>query len=332
MYSKYLRLLAITAVAIIVTLSMATSAVAYWGDQFYSLTDPGNTPPGNTGATNAPWVDLTAPPSLVVGQSIWFAIGNYHILANTKHWWVTVDASAGGTWSHSGATGYYNGGTSQSATTLTSSGVVPGPPLQQRWDFRSNPQPDWEVVKITRTSKGGIEDTVDVVLDGFSQCNLTGQYATGQTVTIRDVRYGGPTTNLEITEVLVYSEISAVDVTVAPTITAPPGSGPWSYEFVFVDENAEPLPQGGVRFNTAGVGVLTEQEFDVTFTMAGPAAGLYRFAAYDAVEGEYNTVVIPVTISVPALTEWGLLLLLALVLGSGIWITVRRKRRVTVGI
>lgn len=35
---------------------------------------------------------------------------------------------------------------------------------------------------------------------------------------------------------------------------------------------------------------------------------------------------------VPTLTEWGLLVLLALLLGSGIWVAVRRRRRLTVGV
>lgn len=39
----------------------------------------------------------------------------------------------------------------------------------------------------------------------------------------------------------------------------------------------------------------------------------------------------PVPPVIPTLSEWGLLVLLALLLGAGIWVTVRRRRRLTVG-
>lgn len=323
MRPKYVRLLTVTVAVVVATLSMTTSAMGW--QKWKSDSDPGNTEP-----PAAPWVPLPALPSLAVGQSIWIAMDGYYCSIYTLAWWIEVVVPAGGaTFQVSDWHGYYNNGASQSATRLVSSGVVPGPPFRQRWNFESNPEPDWEVVKITCTS--GQQDTIEVDINANSYAFVT-PHVDGWNVSFDTVRYGAPYDTVLLTEIWVFHESSMVDIAVAPSISAPPGSGTWSYEFVYVDPDGNPCPQGAVRWSTDGNGIEAQQDFGIAFTMAGPVDGLYTLYVYDAVEGEYERFTIPVTTRpIPTLTEWGMIIFCVLLFGWMAWVIVRRRRRVTAG-
>jgi hypothetical protein len=326
MYSRQIGLLTVIGGMFIAALLVVPSASSAYKDKYKSDTNPGTTQP-----PNAPWVPLPAAPSLNVGQEIWIAVENIYVSSNVKDWWVEVVVPAGGaTFEVSDWHGYYNGGASQSVTTLTSSEVVPGPPFKQRWNFRSNPQPSWEMVKVKRTTKGTAQVTVNI--DGNSNCSYGGRTA-NDTVIIDSLWYGAPYDTVELTDIWIFHESTSVNTGIQPEIVPPPGTGPFTYEFVYTDPDSNPRPQGGIHWYTTGQGIGSWERYNIMFAMAGNPAGLYSFYTYDAVEDEYVRFVIPIgqVGVIPTLTEWGMIIFCALLLGWMAWVIVRRRKRVTIG-
>ena len=323
MCPKYFRISVVIVAVIILTLAMDTSAIEW--QKWKSDTDPGNTkPPAD------PWVPLPGVPALAVGQSIWIAMDNCYISPEMiKHWWVEVEIPAGvATFQASDWRGCYNVSPPPPGGTFSvNEEVVPGPPRKRRWNFKTKPQPDWTVVKIKRTSKGG-PDSIEVKINGDSECQWSPEVE-DQHVSMERIRHGAPYDYIRLTEVWIFHESSPVDTAVAPSISVPPGSGTWSYEFVYVDPDGNPLPQGAVRWYTDGNGIEVEQEYDIAFTMAGVVDGLYTLYVYDAVEGEYTRYIIPVGIvPIPTLTEWGLIIFGVVLIGFITYVFLRRRRAV----
>jgi hypothetical protein len=325
MCPKYFRLSAVIVAVIIVTLAMATSAMAW--KKWMSRVDPGKKKP-----PAAPWVPLPPAPNYAVGQPVWIAMDNCYVIPPLiKHWHWEMKIPQGADVRVLFAHGYYGVGPQGSATVLVASTAVLKPPFWiKSWHFATFPQPDWEVIKLERTAKGEPDSIAMEIIDMDSECQWPPEVE-DQHVIMERIRHGAPYDTIRLTEVWIFHESSPVDTAITPTILAPPGSGTWSYEFVYVDQDGNPLPQGAVRWYTDGNGIEVEQEYDIAFTMAGVVDGLYTLCIYDAEEGEYKRFVIPIgVVDIPTLTEWGLIIFGVVLLGFITYVFLRRRRKAVV--
>jgi hypothetical protein len=156
--SKFSRLFLITMMLMIISIPLlsaqADEKVERWAEwpTYYSLTDPGNAEP-----PAAPWQAIVPPINLNLNDEIWFGTVNVYVDPNTKFYRLSLTgvglAGLGNPW----ARGYYPGGAE----------IVPlaGPNMffvggTLNIDVVIDPQPQWEVVKLTATGEVTINDAV----------------------------------------------------------------------------------------------------------------------------------------------------------------------------
>lgn len=161
--------------------------------------------------------------------------------------------------------------------------------IKKRW-FRFGKCPMWERIELKNNAGAAVTHTVKAI----SKC--------GSPVRNKDLKklavagkFGAPLAMLDeqrIDELVLFPVYGQVDVGVAPVFDAPVATGNWSTEFVFVDPDGNPRPEGGVRFFSDGAGLDIDDAYDLDFTMLDEPANLYHLFAFDNIANEYQTFVI----------------------------------------
>jgi len=77
------------------------------------------------------------------------------------------------------------------------------------------------------------------------------------------------------TEYWFFPDDVPIDTSQTPTFVGPPGSGNWSYQYLYSDPYGNPMPNGGIEWTTNGAGVSDGQEVDTSFDCVAPGNVLY---------------------------------------------------------
>ncbi|MFH2037058.1 MAG: hypothetical protein ABIJ45_11690 [Candidatus Zixiibacteriota bacterium] len=126
---------------------------------YYSLTDPGNTPPGS-----APWQAIIGNIIIPASSDIWFGTENVYVPTNTKYYELILVGAQVGSLINPVATAFDNSG----VATITIYGPYTSTvndDLVIKAIFK--PQPAWEVIKLTNSLAQAVTLTE---VTGSSQC------------------------------------------------------------------------------------------------------------------------------------------------------------------
>ncbi|MBD3232822.1 MAG: T9SS type A sorting domain-containing protein [candidate division Zixibacteria bacterium] len=270
-------LVLIAALAVILYFGVTS---AFGWPQWIAETNPQNTP-----IPNDPWV--YPPPdtiNLEEGESIWIGIPNEFAQDNQKfvYWTIPVSEPFDGS---KGVGGYYNGGASHSRVVTEHSWFTQGNPDLFTISFILDPQPEWEVIKITNND---FVD-VDLIMEDATVKTLCWKRETYEPVyKFVDVSHDGPEDSYSLIELTMFPVNAMIDVNYPPNLNAPEGTGPWFYDFVFEDPYGNPMPQGGVRWMSAGPGMEAYfSHYDMEFAMMGEVDYRYSYFVFDEYSGEY---------------------------------------------
>ena len=276
---KTKKMLVMLVVFVITLYFGATSAFA-WA-QSRATTNPGNTPLGNN-----PWIPM--PPDTVTlgnGQSIWIGIENEYAAPNKKcvSWTCPVSGAFGGSCR---VAGYYSGGDSSSNVVNDTSTFTAGNPPTLTVTFILFPQPEWEVIKITNESGSN----VNMYFDAATVTTMCYNAITHVPVfKVTDVSHEGPDDVINLTELTMFPVNAVINPYIVPVLNAPPGTGPWDYEFAYEDPYGNPMPQGGVRWESSGPGIEAyHMHYEMEFGMIGEDDYQYSFFVFDQYSGEYT--------------------------------------------
>ncbi len=159
------------------------------------------------------------------------------------------------------------------------------------------PQPEWEIIEITNSA--GTAKTIEVEVAasncGKRQRTTGGNGVPDSQMGFTDHMFGSegnlPNTS-RVTAMEVFPRNVDLDLSVAPTLNAPPQTGNWTSEFVFVDPNGEPRPHGGVRWTTDGPGFAAGEMHELAITMTQAADSSYIFFTFDEDFGQYFDILV----------------------------------------
>ena len=300
------------------------------GDTYYSNEDPGTVKPpewDDPPPPPDPWIKVVGPIEYPenVGEKIWLGRDNSQYY-EYKDWTITFTGADYNKFGVSATHGYTAGPPITEITSIVT-GVFDDDANQKRTiTVRFIPQPDWEVIEITRSAplRSGERAVLTTISD--SDCY---NFSTDDTETrVDEGFFGNEGDGLQITEVWIFPEISEVDALGAHAFTAPPATGDWTQEIVYTDPDGNPRPQGGVRWWSNGAGLAELDIYSLTLVTVEPPMEdeNYSYYAYDDARGDFvffRMGTIPTVI--PAASGWGLALmgLLAVVVGV---VVVRRLR------
>ncbi|HNQ22297.1 MAG TPA: hypothetical protein PKK06_04310 [Phycisphaerae bacterium] len=295
---------------------LLTCSPAVWAADYYSTANPGTTAP-----PNSPWQVVVGNVNFnfgVGGGDIWFATTNAHMSTNRKSYTLTLTGATTVSLYASGAWGYYDGGSSTSLINYWSENLTP--PTRLVAHVTLTPQPDWEVVKISSNQAGVHSVSVS------SAANCSHIDFDGSTWDY-DGWWGPPGGSFRYTAVIAFPTNVMVNPSVTPTFTAPPQTGTWQYSFVYTDPYGAPMPNGGVRWETTGMGLTEQVQYQSSFAVQGSANTTYWYYAFDASDSQWDVVWIePPPGTVPATDYWGLGGLAVCLIGLGAVLVIRRQR------
>lgn len=286
---------------------------------YYSLgADPEATPPAGI----APWTFLQKAGTITIpaGESLWLGFDNTLNEQKTKTVTLTLSGTGIGNPGQGGdvlerqsAEGYENASLPPFDGTVTPLSGSNADTIRLKIDF--DPQPAWEVIEYKNTGAAALEITVK----GTSVCKKTNPGIPVPQIEFT-MSYGAAGAMYDdpfVTEIFIFPESRPVDTDMPPTFDAPVGSGTWSSAFVTVDPIGTPRPLGGIKFSTAGVGLATAEDHTFSFSMLGRRDVSYTMFAYDPVEDAYEDYLIQSFEGVPAVSTWGMVLLVLMVLAGG---------------
>ena len=96
---------------------------------------------------------------------------------------------------------------------------------------------------------------IDLQVTGNSNC--VHSTSTPTTVVLDEGQHNGPEDFGSITDIVIFPESAPLELSAPIEFLAPPTTGFWNLEPVFVDPLGQPRPQGGVRFFADGPGLQT---------------------------------------------------------------------------
>jgi hypothetical protein len=266
-------------VAFVITFCLTATSAFAWA-QYRSRTNPGNTPLGNR-----PWIPM--PPDTLTlgdGQSVWIGIENDYVQDNQK--FVLYKLPVSGPFDGSfGVAGYYNSGASHSQVVVDHLWFERGNPDTLMIGFILDPQPEWEVIKITNNSGGD----VDLYFADVTVKTLCWDRETHRPVyKFTDVYHDGPDDVRNLIELTIFPENVHIDEYIQPVLYEPPGTGPWHFDFVYEDPYGNPRPLGGVRWESSGPGIgAYSMHYAFEFAMIGEPDHQYTYFVFDEYSGEY---------------------------------------------
>ncbi|MCD4652964.1 hypothetical protein K8T06_03415 [bacterium] len=273
-----------------------------------------NSPPGLPGQA---WdvgggLDLTLPP----GASTYFAFKNVLNLSNHKILTVLISGAIGGDPNNTieilgaGTQGFKTGDDTQ--TVPRSWNIQPLPPNTMSITFNFGRQPLWERIQFRNISGNPVNYSITANCKCWNgqrwvyKCNLDNAAFGADGAMDGDQR---------IKEVYYFPSTVPIDTSVPPLFMGPPGSGNWTYQFVFNDPDGNPRPLGGVEWTSDGAGLGPSEEYDTEFTMTEEADASYDVYAYDDEHSEYQLFHLNFNqIYIPTLSGWGMMILMVLML------------------
>jgi hypothetical protein len=131
------------------------------------------------------------------------------------------------------------------------------------------PQPDWEVVKI---SKPGVATNITFKAQGVCQCaSVTDD--SGSALSVQSA-FATASDTVAITEVWMFPIGTDIDINVTPTFSGPPSSGNWTYSFLTVDPFGITRDKG-IKWVSDGVGLQETEGYQMGFSVVGSASRNY---------------------------------------------------------
>ena len=161
-----------------------------------------------------------------------------------------------------------------------------------------DPQPEWETIELKNTTNFNIDVSV---MSADSNCNRRskstgangvqdGRVLFENNMFCADTQFADST---QITEIFIFPHFVDVDFGLADTeIHAPPHTGTWLSEIVFVDPYGNPMPHGGIRWTTDGPGLAAGETHNLAFNMLGVADSTYTLFGFDSSAADFQRVVI----------------------------------------
>lgn len=265
--------------AIVILFYLGATSAFTW-PQWIAESNPQNTP-----IPNDPWV--YPPPDTVnleEGESIWIGIPNQFAQDNQKFvfWTVPVSGPFAGS---RGVGGYYNGGASHSQVVVEHYWFTQGNPDILTVSFILEPQPEWEIIKITNNDFAD----VDLIMKDAKVKTLCWDADTYEPVyKFTDVSHDGPEDVINLTELIIFPQNAMINESSEPILYPPEGTGPWFWEFVYQDPYGNPMPQGGVLWGSSGPGIEAYyMHYEFQFAMMGEDDYQYSYFVFDEYSGEY---------------------------------------------
>jgi hypothetical protein len=273
---------------------------------------------------NGPWFQNVgnAVPDTPVCNNRWIEKENwYWDEHHQKPLSVVITGPDAGKYEYISSVGYRNNGEKWSGTFTGSK--LEG---QTRTFNIQMKQPDREVVKLHRfaaLSNTRGETTIAIV---HSMCTVI--TTCDVAVDLQDTRVGvADLDESRIVDVILFPETVPVDDAAAHVFDAPPSTGDWTPQIVYVDPDGQPRPQGGVRWTSDGVGLTPGDACNLRVFMTSLADDTYYLYAFDAEAGAWQYFKVVSTQSIPTVSEWGLVVMTLLVLTVGTVVLGRRRRR-----
>ena len=158
---------------------------------------------------------------------------------------------------------------------------------QFKWTYQFDECVVWERIQFRNNS----DETIHVTAWMSSMC-FAGRSAIGNTFTQDDARIGvedkmqGP---LSVPELYFFPEGAAVDPGAQAMFIAPPHTGNWTAEVVYIDPDGNPKPDGGMRFVSDGPGLSAGEPYTAQFHMFDPAPITYEFWYIDSATNTSHT-------------------------------------------
>lgn len=288
----------------------------------------GESPPGQleVPGSDADWSTNATNRVIPASGSVYFATSNSEDPSRSKSYTLTLTPNYN-LLSSNYARGYYAGGTS-GVNAATRTDVHDAGRNEMRVYATWSTQPAWEVVRIDNNDPSSSKT---VSMSGASIC-VTFSFPPHPSMPPM-IRIGGefgsePSGPLFPTIDIHECGSPGVDLLGAPTFTAPPETGNWTYEFVSEDPYGNPIPTG-IRWTSDGPGLAPGDLFEMEFSVDGEAATTYFCYACEAgPKGACRVFWLDARLAgIPTVSEWGLVVITALLITAGIVIVARRRKR-----
>ncbi|MGD0137938.1 MAG: PEP-CTERM sorting domain-containing protein [Tepidisphaeraceae bacterium] len=91
---------------------------------------------------------------------------------------------------------------------------------------------------------------------------------------------------VDLTQLWYFPDVP-IDTTAVPTLDAPAGTGPWTYQYVSTDPYGNEMPDGGIEWTTTGVGVADDATIECDLTNLSTDGVVVTEDFYDADSGLY---------------------------------------------
>lgn len=152
------------------------------------------------------------------------------------------------------------------------------------FEYRFDPQPQWERVKLTNNTARPI--TVQV--KAWSKCGKNYRSA-GEYVSMRAYHnaIGAVTGPSDVRQIYIFPHTVPVNISI-PAYFYSYNGGLWNYQWVYTDPLGGVRPLGGILFSALSYGLGTGEEYDAEFSMMDNADVMYDVFSFDYVTGQYQ--------------------------------------------
>jgi hypothetical protein len=265
---------------------------------------------------NGPWFQNAdnEVPKTVVCNNLWIEKKNRYLdEEHQKSWSCVITGPDAGKYEYITSVGYRTGAEADKWDGTFTGSKLEG---QTRTFTIQMKQPDREVVKLHRFAELSCnpDDTTFAII--HNGCSVV--TTSGSRLDLQDARFG--TSGIDasrIVEVVIFPQSVPVNTGAAHVFQVPPETGTWTRQIVYVDPDGHAQPQGGVLWTSDGPGLTPEDACNVQMFMTDLADSTYHVYAFDAEAGEWQYFKWVHAQAIPTLSEWGLIVLGALLLITG---------------
>ena len=252
------------------------------------------TPPGAMRPPNGMWFQTASSiiPPTAVGDHIWYSAENVYVPTNEKTWTITITGPDADKFGVVSVHGYrdpddpYQPAVELSAA-VTSIQNIPGPPKKRIITVILRPQPGWETIELVRTAERTTDAGDPTTASSSSAC---AQVTTSSNmIELSNAWFGVPEVDdMLIREVTLFPLNVPIDPAAPHLFDAPPWTGNWNWQPIWVDPFEVPRPNGGIIWVTDGPGLEPNDMFTLTMYMIGPADTTYDMFAMDVTNNQHH--------------------------------------------